>query len=325
MSSTVRIFCLSEVLGPLTHMDRTEGNEALIRREAVLTSHGWRHVPAVSGNALRHVCVRAPGMEWLVGEYGLAGKLDLPTLNFLFHGGALTESTGREDTLRVAEKDECLPLVKALGGALPNQILHGTLRCGIGTLVCEENRAAMQSILPAGWELPGEALRPAESYVGEYQYVTYDGLDRESHLLAPEPEGRMPTDRRKNADVRMLYVGQCVKRGAVFAHNLTLLRATPQDVGAVLLSLSLWQRAGGVVGGMGRVGHGKLATSVFVEGIDGTPEDLIATYQTRARAMKDRATAWLSAAFTPPEKAPRGVKRAGRKAKAATEEAPADA
>lgn len=86
-----RVICLSETLSPATHMARSTGNESLIAREPVVTSRGVAYVPCLSGNAIRHRCLRAPGVRWLIDEYGLRGTLTLQQLNFLLHGGNLTE------------------------------------------------------------------------------------------------------------------------------------------------------------------------------------------------------------------------------------------
>src|SRR5262249_35668973 len=87
--------CLSEVVSPLTHAAGSAGNQSIVFREPVVTPKGVAHVPAISGNALRHRAIREPGARWLIEEYGLRGTLSLATLNWLFHGGNLTEGGGR--------------------------------------------------------------------------------------------------------------------------------------------------------------------------------------------------------------------------------------
>ena len=120
---TIRIFCMSRATSLVTHMAGSEGNEAVIARRDVSCNGVVRRIPYVSGNSMRSCCVRQPGMRWLIDRYGLAGKLTLPELNFLLHGGALTESTGREDVARIVEMHATWPLLKALGGCLPDQII----------------------------------------------------------------------------------------------------------------------------------------------------------------------------------------------------------
>lgn len=307
--SSVRIVCLSRAVSRITHMGGTAGNEAMIAREPVRLSDGTeRMVPWISGNSLRHVSVRAPGMRWLVDTFQLGERLTLAQLNFLFHGGSLTESTGREDTRRIAEMHEAWPLLRLLGGTLPDQINQGALLTQPGILCCEENRDRLAVILGED-AIPDAPLLPAESFVRPYQYATYDAIGREPDLAAKAVGEADP-----KADPRMLYTGQCVEAGAYFAHDYILRDPTPAEVGAVLWSLELWQRGGGVVGGMSAKGHGRLHTRIMVEGIDGSVPDLIDAYIQTAIRMKDRAVAWLTAAFTrkadKPAKAGKGRKKA---------------
>ena len=135
------IFCLSEATSPISHMSGSVGNESVISRESVKCESGIVQVPCLSGNALRHRCVRLPGMLWLIDRYGLKGKLTLPVLNLLLHGGNLTMSTAMENTSRIAEMHEVFPLLSLLGGSLPDQILAGSMDVMRGVLVCEENRS----------------------------------------------------------------------------------------------------------------------------------------------------------------------------------------
>lgn len=89
------IHCVSIAKSPITHMSGSIGNESVIAVEKVMTARGYRMVPFLSGNALRHRAIREPGMMWLIEQYGLKERIDLKILNFLLHGGNLTESTAR--------------------------------------------------------------------------------------------------------------------------------------------------------------------------------------------------------------------------------------
>jgi hypothetical protein len=172
VSRDYAITCLSEAVGPITQMSGSSGNVSLVMREPVVTPKGVNLIPCLSGNAIRHRCVRMPGFRWLIGEYGLVGKLDLARLNFLAHGGNLTEGGGRENTDRIADFRRIFPLGRLLGGCLPDQVLAGSLHVHRGTLACEENRQALSHAI--GDLLPAARLRPAESFVSNYQYTRSD-------------------------------------------------------------------------------------------------------------------------------------------------------
>ena len=194
MSTTYKILALSEVLSPLTHAKGVEGNESLIAREPVVTPAGVRFIPHLSGNALRHRLVRDPGAWFLIDQWELSGKLAMSQLNFFFHGGNLTQGGNRQNTSRISDMERLFPLIRLLGGSLPDQILSGSLLSWRGTMVCEENRERIFRIAPSGWEFRGEKLSPAESFVDGYQYTRGD----ERAVIAPENErsrrGEQPDD-----------------------------------------------------------------------------------------------------------------------------------
>jgi len=286
VSESYTILCLSEALSPITHMARSEGNEALIAREPVVTPRGVAWVPVLSGNQLRHKLVREPGFRWLIQEYGLAGQLSLKQLNFLFHGGALTDGGATEDLARVVEWQRLFPLGRLLGGCLPDQILAGSLQCWRGLLVCEENRSSLARILPEG-TLPPAAFRPAESLVEGWQYTRSGVKNSVPDLL---PEG--PVEGASNL---MIFAGQGVIRGASFVHGFSLPHVSRIELGALLWSLDLWHSAGGTVGGMGARGHGRLRLSIVGEDLD--VEAAIREYVAYARSSRDDAVAWLARVF----------------------------
>lgn len=285
---SIRIVCLHTATAPITHMARTEGNEGIVMREPVVTPRGVVSVPSLSGNAIRHRCVREPGYLWLAEQYGLGGKLTLPQLNFLLHGGNLTEGGGRENTARIADFHRLFPLGRLLGGCLPDQVLAGTLIAGRGTLVCEENREKLALLL--GEAVLPKRLRPAEAFVSGYQYTRGDGAKTASRFVRPG----LAEERQSNL---MIFAGQAVTRGAMFASEF-VMDNREYSLGALLWSLSLWQRSGGTIGGQAARGHGTLDTSLIVA--DGT--DVAASideYKDYAMSVKDEAVAWLHSVYAP--------------------------
>lgn len=286
MSQTITIHCLSEAISPITHMARTEGNEALVAREPVATALGVRWIPCLSGNAVRHRCVREPGARWLVDRLGLAGRLSIPQLNFLFHGGNLTEGGGREDTHRIANMQRLFPLLRLLGGSLPDQILAGSLHVWRGLLACEENQGRMAHHLPAAFAVEG-TLRPAEHFVSGYQYTRGDSATGQRDLLPPAADVA-------DASNLMIMAGQCVMPGALFVHGFVLCNVAEVELGALLLSLSLWGQAGGTVGGQAAKGHGRLKTWLLG---DVDQQAAIDAYTAHVEANADECLAWLQSAF----------------------------
>jgi hypothetical protein len=282
------IVCLSEAIAPITQMSGVSGNYALVMREPVVTSRGVTQVPNLSGNAIRHRAIREPGFRWLVGEFDLVGKLTLPQLNFLFHGGNLTEGGGRENTRRIADWQRLFPLGRLLGGCLPDQVLAGSLQVHRGMLVCEENRPSLAHIL--GNHLPERRLRPAESFVSGYQYTRGDAVKSAMDLRPVEPPGE------SNSNL-MIFSGQSVLSGAIFIHGFTMPHVSELELGALLWSLYLWQSTGGTIGGQASRGHGRLKLGILESDWDG--EAAINAYLDYARSTKDEAAAWLNDVFAP--------------------------
>ena len=296
MSNTYRVTCLSEAISPITHSSGTEGNESVLMRETVVTDNGVVGIPCLSGNAIRHRAVREPGVRWLIERYRLPGLLTREQLNWLFHGGNLTEGGGRENTGWLARIRECLPLVHLLGGALPSQIVSGCLHVGRGVLVCEENRSALMAVLPDCWPLPNERMRSAEHVVTGYQYTRGDAAKTHAELMTPSTE--------EVSSNLMIYSGQSVARGALFLHDFTLPNVERVSLGALLHSLALWQAQGGTIGGKTAIGHGRLRSFVCVNCDD--PEATMTEYRERAESMMDDAVALLNEMFAPPK--PKKVK-----------------
>lgn len=282
MSRTYKITCLSECLSPLTHASGTEGNESIVFREPVRTARGVAYVPAISGNAIRHRCVREPGMRRLVAECGLAGKLSLTQLNFLFHGGSLTEGGGVEDFGLIAETQRIAPLVKLVGGSLPRQILSGCLHAGRGVLVCEENQSHLAAILGAD-NLP-DRLRPAESFISRYQYNRGDAA-KSFPAATVGPAGSN----------LMIFSGQAVLRGAAFVHTFVVRHGELTELGALVDALAAWQADGGTVGGQSARGHGALLTAIVSANAD--LEEARGLYRETVAANREAVADWLARAF----------------------------
>jgi len=280
---SITINCISEAVGPITHMSGTAGNEGIVAREPVHTERGVMMIPFLSGNALRHRCIREPMAKWLIDRYGLRGNLSLMQLNFLLHGGNLTMSTAHENTRRIAELKEFWPMLRLLGGALPDQILTGALDVWRGTLICEENRDSLNKTLG---NLPERRLLSSERFLSGYQYTRGDGkktgLSRERDDLPSETN-------------LMIYSGQAVTRGALFHHGFVLHHVNDVELGCLLLALRLWQLGGGTIGGNARLGHGRLITE-YVDFEDS--DELVQAYVDHVDRVKDSAVEWLEDAFS---------------------------
>lgn len=286
------IECLSEAVSPITHASGTSGNESIIAREIVCNESGTYSIPFLSGNALRHRTIREPGALWLIDRLGLRGQLNLPQLNFLLHGGNLSGSTSHENTRLIADMHRLFPLFRLLGCSLPSQIVAGSLDVWRGTLVCRENSQAIRAYVAAVDEL---ILLPSERFVTGYQYTTGDADSLNIHSRKAELSRIEASGGRERKTSRMIYAGQAVAKGAMFHHGYVLKHVSELNVGAFLLSMRLWQAAGGTIGGSARVGHGRLKTS-YLNGFEDRDE-LVAAYVEHVDANRDDCLAFLMDVF----------------------------
>jgi hypothetical protein len=289
LNKTYKIFCLSETITPCTHADRSEGNESLVARRVYHTPEGARAIPFLSGNAIRQRLVRGPGARFLIERWGLQKTLDLRTLNFLFHGGNLSESTARTDTAAISTMHRLFPLMRILGGALPDAIVPGFMLAWEGLLVCREHAGRLRTVCP--WEIP-TAIRPAEDFVAGYQYTRSDAAKTATDLV------QVKSGESTTANL-MIYAGQCVMPGAHFAHGFIIRSCADLELGALLLSLRLWQHAGATVGGMAAKGHGRLHTLISGD-LPDDEESLVSAYVAHVDASKDEAVKWMVDTFAPP-------------------------
>lgn len=282
---TLTINNLFEATSLITHMEGHFGNESIIAREKQLYKGEIRSIPFLSGNALRHRMVRESGILYLLEALELKGKLSLDQLNFLMHGGVLYQSSP-VSSAQIAEMYRTWPLLRLLGGALPGQILHGALMCGRGVLICKENSHYLELEYPQDYG----SLLGAEAFVSKYQYTRGD-----SQRSLPEAINTEAQDTGL-----MIFSGQCLVKGSLFFNKLLCPNISELEVGALLLSLQLWQQSGGTIGGSAAKGHGKLALYSDWGGFD--PEPLIEAYKAHVKSNKESAIAWLTASFKPKEK-----------------------
>jgi hypothetical protein len=278
------------------------GNESLINREPVLYNRAIRYVPVLSGNAIRHKMIRHPGAYHLIKTCGLVGKLTLDQANYLFNGGSLTESSTSDNLAKIAEMQELLPLIRLLGGSLRNQVISGSLIAKRGMLVCEENRSLIERELPEYLlkELPEQRLRSCEDYISRFQYTRMDAV--KLGVIAP-----VENDDREKSN-QMIYAGQNIIVGAVFYYGFILQNVSRLEVGATLNALYEWNKTDSTIGGMSRIGHGTLETSLTMEkgedffGDELNHASLIIEYQKHCEENRDKIVDWLNNAFPRKEK-----------------------
>lgn len=291
MPKTHKIHLLLETLSPLTHMMRTNGNEALINREAVIYKDEIRHLPVISGNAIRHKLVREPGANFVIGACNLAGKMNIDQLNYLFNGGSLVESSVSCNIRKIADMQTILPLYRLLGGCLKNQVVAGSLNVHRGMLICRENAERISSILPDDCKIDS-AIFPAERFIDQYQYTRGDAKKmKDIDFFAAVDE--LNTGEEKGTSNLMIFNGQTIVAGSMFYLGFVLNNVSDLELGALFHSLTRWN---GFLGGQGSRGHGRCKISLIT-----TDElDMVAmatAYKEHVMGKKEEINAWLAETF----------------------------
>lgn len=206
-------------------------------------------------------------------------------------------------------------MISLAGGCLPGQMLHSAAVISHGYLCCRENAGLVQALMPPGFQMPDGAMRPAEEYVGSVQSYKHDGRKPHADLLSDNARTLEQTTGKANP--MMPYGGECVLRGAAFAHRIILNDVSEIELGAMVDSLARWQHAGGAIGGQRARGNGALKISIHV-GPDADLEAARAAYLAHVDTVREEAVAFLDTAFdwTPPVDSEGEAKgKRGRKAK----------
>jgi len=291
MPKTHKIHMLLETMSPLTHMMGTNGNEALINREAVIYKGQIRHLPVISGNAIRHKLIREPGANFIIGACNLAGKMNIDQLNYLFNGGSLVESSVSRNIAKIANMQIVLPLYRLLGGCLKNQVVAGSLNVHRGMLICRENSERLSDILPEDFAIDS-AIFPAERFIDQYQYTRGDAKKmRDIDFFAAVDELNAQIGEEKSN--LMIFNGQTIVAGAMFYLGFVLNNVSDLELGALFHSLSRWN---GFIGGQGSRGHGRCKISLIAsDALEIAP--LIMAYKEHIMGKKEEIKTWLAEAF----------------------------
>lgn len=263
-------------LSSISHIGETHGVNARLRREKLVTPDGIQDVPVISGNSWRGQ-LRDCGMAYMCRRlgYGVDAQtgevvgLPLPAFYFLFTGGALTKVGDRGLDIDAArELRRLIPLVSVFGGAMGNQIMEGKLVVGKLMPLCEETAHLVPVRFvppspPSVWEM-----------LQEESYTRRDDEKSENlrQLIAPEVRSLLEagaaakrakarggdTDEDVGQHQQMRYFVETFAAGSQFYWNVELRDVNDLEWEAFLSCLMEFSKRP-YVGGMSRVGHGKVA------------------------------------------------------------------
>lgn len=242
---------LFETLGPLTHGADTHGNEKLIRREAIQTPLGTRHVPTITGNSLRHRLVR----EIIADDIATGQQWTKEQLRWLYNGGAIAKSTN-VDTQRIVRIRELMPHIDLLGCSLPDTIVAGRINMGIAWLACWETESIVNAVVPHEWQVSG--LQPAHEFTGRNQYYRHDATSR-------TPDRLVDADRDGIDYAGMPHGGEHVVPGAMFVCGLSAAGLSELSQSCLIYSIEEWATRYSTLGGQSSRGHGQVKPYLWTD------------------------------------------------------------
>lgn len=247
----MKAILLLKALSPITHGAETAGNESIIRREAISTPVGVRHVPVLTGNSLRHRLIREPMADAICDGWQCTKE----QLRWLYNGGALEGKHPNVDVRRVQRAKELMPHVETLGCSFDDTIVAGKLDFGVGWLACLETQPVLKAILPAGWYEP-ETLSPSHEFLSRNQYYRHDAARQRMELLTVadgEDYAGMP------------HGGEHVMPGALFVCAIHADGLSELGCSAFVFALERWVATGATVGGQSSRGHGVVQPMLWMD------------------------------------------------------------
>lgn len=223
-----------KALSPISH----NGDEVLstvspFRRQKVDYNDEIIDIPVLSGNGFRGVWRRI-GAKHLLDSLGIE-NINPDLYHMLFAGGALTGSTEEEQVLYKREIREKVPFLSVFGSAMGNFMLSGKLSSGFGYVISEETKT----------------FTGIESERSIYEYLSTEFYTRRDDYEAGSAEDVADT-------VQMKYETEVLIAGTELLQTVILKDCTELEIGCFMNILQLWKKDGAIIGGVARVGHGRV-------------------------------------------------------------------
>lgn len=128
------------MLSALHHGQGTEGNVSLFRTGRFIVDGEPQDVPYVTGNAIKHVVIREPGVRHMLRVLEVPdGSLSKAAVHLLWSGGALTTKGSAIDLGAYRAICEHIPVLSLCGGALGNFMAESRISVGDARPVCAEH------------------------------------------------------------------------------------------------------------------------------------------------------------------------------------------
>lgn len=237
-------------VSPIHHGgDEKNGNVPVLRsvQQYVPEFDGFADMPHISGNSIRGMLRRRIVKHMLdtVGyELDETNKAHRKLHHALYTGGCLESSdadSGKADLEFRRQMRQLIPVLGLMGTSVGNQMLKGSLKCGIAFPRCSER---------------GTGAHPARTMTG-HSFAT-----RLDDIKGGREEGE--------ASQQMIVGFEVLNPGTVFDHTFILDYATELEASCLAHGVALWKDAP-FVGGKSGSGYGEIVFAYTFNGITPQP------------------------------------------------------
>jgi hypothetical protein len=256
----LKMFCAEFVLesvSPISHGGlESSGNIQLFRTLPFMQKNGEAvGVPVISGNSLRaKVFRKEAALRFLQGLRKEEGKpvASKKTVRFLASGGSFEERGEKVDIEKANQIRENIPMVGLLGGAISGVTIPGIMNVDFGIPIVEETLGSLPE-----WAHKYHIGLKCREVIETVAYTrkSEDNNPAFSQFVEKDEDS---TSLDSN---QMIYHSQTLKSGVPIYWSFSVQNPTPIEYDLCIFLLELFKQ-NPRVGGVGRVGHGKLK---FVE------------------------------------------------------------
>lgn len=249
-----------EAKTPVSHgADSNQGTRTALRTEKMAMpselNADFDDIPVVSGNSLR-----GQFRDLLARDFLDMIDVELhDTLSNTFWSGGTPESGSGAAQIRrrrIESVRELIPTLSILGGSIGSSIMDGKLKVG--------------RLVPIGIE--------TQNYTGvESDNSVWDYKDKVFYTRIDDKEGSRTEDEQKQ---QMKYEADVLVPGTRFHHQMQLVEANEIETAALARALELFDEEP-FIGGMSRVGHGKVehdydlpSSDPYLEFVDESREEI---------------------------------------------------
>jgi len=274
MRRSLRCNMVFTMLSALHHGQGVDGNVALFRTGRFLVRGEVQDLPYISGNALKHVLVRDPGVRHMLRVLELKdGSLSKGAIHLLFSGGSLSVKGSAVSLSQYREICELVPILAICGGAVGNYMIESRISVGDARPVCDEHgdRIPVAELIDAGMIDPEDVERPIGHLLDVQMGTRHDPLraptvrryltggeqrqlelDKSAALAVREEGGHAD----KGDSQQMLYERQVLAAGTRLHSRLYTRDLTEMEEAALWSAVGEWLRRP-FLGANSSVGNGE--------------------------------------------------------------------